>query len=182
METLIYVLVGVILFICVLLIAIIMLQEDKSGGGIGIVGGSSQSFFGASSSSILVRITSVLLTLFIIMAVVVALISSSFTGQSMISEKDIALTEREQYEMELKKTQLTVAPLQINVDDFESQILEKLSGTDKDFISEIYTMDKNGKIYQLQKKISDEDSKKLIKILNSIQYTQQAQTTIIKSE
>lgn len=182
METIIYVLVGFIIVVCLMLIGIIMLQEDKSGGGIGMVGGSSQSFFGASSSSILVRITSVLLTLFIIIAIVIALLSSRNNVLSSISESDIALTEQEQYERELEKTKLTKAPLMINVEDFDGQILAKISQEDKDFVLEHYKMDNDGAFYQRDAKLASEIEKKLVKILNSAGYTQQAQTTIIKSE
>ena len=93
MSVFIFILIGILIFICILIIASILLQEDKSGGGIGALGGSSQSFFGASSGSILAKFTSVLLVLFILIGVAVAIISSRFTSETMIKSEDINRVE-----------------------------------------------------------------------------------------
>lgn len=93
MSVFIYILIGVLIFICVLIVSSILLQEDKSGGGIGVIGGSSQSFFGASSGGILSKFTAVMLVLFILIGVAVAIISSRFTSETMIKSEDINRVE-----------------------------------------------------------------------------------------
>ncbi len=181
MDVLILVLVVISFIVCLLMIGAILLQEDKSGGGLGIIGGSSQSFFGANSGTILVRITTVLFVVFLVLMLVIGLMSSSFTKGSVISEKDITASETEEYV--LKKKTLKEAPAKINVVDFENSILNKIQDeNDKSVLNALYKKDSSGKYFVLNEKSSKEDIAKVLKILNSIGFKLEAETTILEEK
>ncbi|MBP7553997.1 MAG: preprotein translocase subunit SecG [Spirochaetes bacterium] len=168
----------VIMFIVsFLIVSSVMLQEDKAGGGMGIIGGSSQSFFGASSSSLLSKITSVLLTIFLILAVVLALISSSFTKGSVISEMDIYESETSEYEAPVK-IMLKDLPAKIQAEDFDKNVLGKITDESaKSTLTAFYTLDKTEKYYELKSKINKEDTEKVLKILNDVGFSMEAVKT-----
>jgi preprotein translocase subunit SecG len=175
MEILLIVLVVVILIICALIVTSILLQEDKTGGGIGIIGGSSQSVFGASSGSILSKITTTLFVIFMLLAVGLALISSSFSRDSLITETDISQTESNQYAKKI----MTSAPNTIRADDFEQSVIAKITNeNDKKILNTFYKKDVSNKYYKLDKKISKENSKKVVGIFNSVGFTLEAQPTV----
>jgi preprotein translocase subunit SecG len=160
------------------MVASILLQEDKSGGGIGMIGGSAQSFFGASSSSILSKITTILLTVFFVLSIAIAIVSSSFSRQSLISETDIEKTELEIFDTEAGINAITVPPAKVLIVDFDEQFIQKINNTaDKDFVLSLYA--KDGDYYTIKKKISDKDQKKLLGLLNDVGFTLQAETTVV---
>ncbi len=177
MEIVIGILIVLILIICVLMVTAILLQEDKSGGGIGIVGGSSQSFFGANSASFLSRATSIFVILFFLLIVVCAILASSFSKSKFISTEDIYYTESAEYVTNMLKS----LPLSITTEDFNNSIIEKVTDdNDRALLNKYYEKSSDGKAYTLKDKISKEDRNSLLSILNSIEYSQEAKTTVIK--
>lgn len=181
MEALILVLVIFSFIVCGLMIGAILLQEDKTGGGIGIIGGSSQSFFGANSGSILVKITTVLFVIFIILMLVIGLVSSSFTKNSIISEKDITSSETEEYVS--KKKLLQEVPAKINISDFENKIIAKIEDeSNKNFVNSLYKKDNSNKYFSLSDKATKDEKKKLLSILNSVGFNLEAETTILDNK
>lgn len=168
-------------FLSFLIILSIFLQEDKAGGGIGIIGGSSQSFFGASSGSILAKITSVLTTIFLILCIILALISSTFSRETIVSKEDILLSETYDYQAP-KKRYLTYLPEKILTYSFEKDLVEKIIDEDKKkIILDSYTKDKDGQYYILNKKLKKGEQKKILEIMNSIGFTLQTEDIEIKN-
>ncbi|HOF01249.1 MAG TPA: preprotein translocase subunit SecG [Spirochaetota bacterium] len=178
MGTALIIIFTVVMFIvCFLIVSSVMLQEDKAGGGMGIIGGSSQSFFGASSGTLLSKITSVLLTIFFVLSIVLALISSSFTKGSVISEMDIYESETSEYEAPVRKM-LKDLPAKIQTDDFDKNVLGKITDEEiKATITSFYTLDKTEKYYELKSKLNKEDTKKVLKILNDVGFSMEAVKT-----
>ena len=163
------------IFVCFLIIVSVLLQEDKSGGGIGIIGGSSQSFFGASSGSLLVKVSTVLVTIFLLLCVGLALISSSFTKGTVVSETDIYESESKEYEGPRKRI-LKDIPEKIQVTDFEKNVLDKITDEDeKHLILTSFEKNKQNKYYEFQsKKVTKENKIKILKILNNIGFSLEA--------
>ncbi len=167
-------------FLCFLIIVSIFLQEDKSGGGIGIIGGSSQSFFGASAGSMLAKITAVLTTIFLILAIVLALISSTFSRDTIVSKEDILLSETYDYQAPKKKV-LTYVPERILVYSFEKELLDKITDeNNKKTLLDSYKKDKDGQYYILNKKLKKSEQKKILDIMNGVGFTLQTEDIEVK--
>ncbi|MCG8569577.1 MAG: preprotein translocase subunit SecG [Spirochaetes bacterium] len=166
---------------CVLMVLSILLQEDKSGGGIGMIGGSSQSFFGASSSTILSKITTIMLTVFLVLSVTIAIVSSSFTRQSVISVEDIEKTELEIADEGIEKKVIAEVPAKVLVEDFDTQFFNLIrNNKDKEFVETIYETE--DQYYVLKKKLNKSEEERILGLLRSVGFTLESETTVIKTE
>lgn len=170
--------------VCVLMTLVILVQEDKSGGGLGILGGSSQSFFGASSATMLTKITSVLLVLFFVLSLIIGSISAKTTRDAQIGNKLISELEFDAgITSETVVKGLTEAPENINAEDFEAFIIEKISDDAiKTEMKSYYEKEKSGLYYTLTKDAlkNADTQKRIVKILNDINYSPEAITTIVE--
>lgn len=182
MHLTINILAVIMIILCVLMTLVILVQEDKSGGGLGVLGGSSQSFFGASSATMLTKITSVLLVLFFVLSLVIGSLSSKTTRDAQIGSKLISELEFDTgitSENSVKK--LTAAPENINAEDFKTFIIDKISDEDiKTEFSSYYEEEKSGLYYTLKKDAAKNKQDRIVEILNDINYSPEAVTTIVE--
>lgn len=173
----------IMIVISVLMTLVILVQEDKSGGGMGILGGSSQSFFGASSANLLTRITTVLLVIFFVLSIVIGSLSAKTTKDALISDRLISELEFERGETSTAAAPAVVreAPKEINSEDFEKFILDKIEDESvKTELLTYYTKDKGGVVYSLTKKAAKEKGERIVEILTDVGYSTEAITTIIE--
>lgn len=182
MHLTINILTVIMLVLSVLMTLVILVQEDKSGGGLGVLGGSSQSFFGASSASMLTKITSVLLVLFFVLSLIIGSLSARTTRDAQIGNKLISELEFDTdivSENTVKK--LTEAPENINTEDFETFIINKISDEDiKNELKSYYEKEKRGLYYTLTKDAAKNKQARIVEILNDINYSPEAVTTIVE--
>ncbi len=183
MVVAINILTGVMIFVSFLLIMIVLLQEDKSGGGIGMIGGSSQSFFGASSGSLLTKITTVLVVIFFVLSVVIGSLSAESTKRSTISEYELLVDKygKEDTTTDTAKIVKAIqnAPTTILVSDINNLVLAKIQdeAIKTEFLT-YYELNKNGIHYNLTK-LGTEKATRVVELLNSVQFSLEAQPTII---
>ena len=169
MHLTINILAVIMLVVCVLMTLVILVQEDKSGGGLGVLGGSSQSFFGASSATMLTKITSVLLVLFFVLSLIIGSLSAKTTRDAQIGDKLISELEFDAgITSETAVKTLSEAPENINAEDFETEL------------KSYYEKDKSGLYYTLTKDAAKNNKARIVEILNDINYSPEAVTTIVE--
>lgn len=182
MHLTINILAVIMIVLCVLMTLVILVQEDKSGGGLGVLGGSSQSFFGASSATMLTKITSILLVLFFVLSLIIGSLSAKTTRDAQIGNKLISELEFDTSivsENTVKK--LTKAPENINAEDFETFIISKISDENiKNELKSYYEKEKRGLYYTLTKDAAKNKQARIVEILNDINYSPEAVTTIVE--
>lgn len=182
MHLTINILAVIMLVVCVLMTLVILVQEDKSGGGLGVLGGSSQSFFGASSATMLTKITSVLLVLFFVLSLIIGSLSAKTTRDAQIGDKLISELEFDAgITSETAVKTLSEAPENINAEDFETFIIGKISDEGvKTELKSYYEKDKSGLYYTLTKDAAKNNKARIVEILNDINYSPEAITTIVE--
>lgn len=182
MHVTINILAIIMIVLCVLMTLVILVQEDKSGGGLGVLGGSSQSFFGASSATMLTKITSILLVLFFVLSLIIGSLSAKTTRDAQIGNKLISELEFDAgitSESTVKK--LTDAPENINAKDFETFIISKISDESiKTELKSYYEKEKSNLYYTLTKDAAKNKRMRIVEILNDINYSPEAVTTIVE--
>ena len=123
-----------------------------------------------------------LLVLFFVLSLIIGSLSAKTTRDAQIGDKLISELEFDAgITSETAVKTLSEAPENINAEDFETFIIGKISDEGvKTELKSYYEKDKSGLYYTLTKDAAKNNKARIVEILNDINYSPEAVTTIVE--